>query len=97
MRGEAQYSLAKRLGNGIALAVAPVDLTAVCREVLDEFRTAHAERTGSFHVDGDVTGEWSILRESHPHEEEGGRLQWTLTLGPQEEVSLRYRIRMNVK
>lgn len=44
-----------------------------------------------------VTGDWSILRESHPHEEEGGRLQWTLTLGPQEEESLRYRIRMNVK
>lgn len=44
-----------------------------------------------------VTGDWTILRETHPHEEEEKRLQWTLTLAPQEEVSLRYRIRMNVK
>lgn len=44
----------------------------------------------------DVTGDWTILRETHPHEKEG-RLQWALTLAPQEEVSLRYRIRMNVK
>ena len=44
-----------------------------------------------------VTGDWSILRESHPHEVEEKRLQWTLTLKAQEEVSLRYRIRMNVK
>ncbi|MBA3813912.1 MAG: hypothetical protein H0X26_05425 [Alphaproteobacteria bacterium] len=44
-----------------------------------------------------VTGEWSILRETHPHEEEEKRLQWTITLAAQEEVSLRYRIRMNVK
>ncbi len=44
----------------------------------------------------DVTGEWIILRETHPHEEEDTRITWTLTLAPQEEVSLRYRIRMNV-
>lgn len=44
-----------------------------------------------------VTGEWKILRETHPHEEEDKRLKWTLSLGPQEEVSLRYRIRMNVE
>jgi len=44
-----------------------------------------------------VTGEWKILRETHPHEEEDKRLKWTLNLAPQEEVSLRYRIRMNVE
>lgn len=44
-----------------------------------------------------VTGDWSVLRETHPHEEEENRLLWTLTLKGQEEVSLRYRIRMNVK
>lgn len=44
-----------------------------------------------------VTGDWSILRETHPHQEEDNRLLWTLTLKGQEEVSLRYRIRMNVK
>jgi hypothetical protein len=43
-----------------------------------------------------VTGDWTILRETHPHAEDS-RLQWVLTLGPLEEVSLRYRIRMNVK
>lgn len=44
-----------------------------------------------------VPGEWIILRETHPHEEEDKRLKWTLKLAPQEEVSLRYRIRMNVE
>lgn len=42
-----------------------------------------------------VAGEWNILRETHPHEEEEKRLKWTITLEPQEEASLRYRIRMN--
>lgn len=47
----------------------------------------------------DVRGEWTILRETHPHEEEeeGKQLHWSLTLKPHEEVSLRYRIRMNVE
>jgi len=44
-----------------------------------------------------VTGEWIVLRETHPHEEEESRLKWTINMAPQEEVSLRYRIRMNVK
>ena len=44
-----------------------------------------------------VSGEWTVLRETHPHEEEENRLKWTLALGPNESVSLRYRIRMNVR
>lgn len=44
-----------------------------------------------------VAGEWSILRETHPHEEEETRLKWTINLAAEEEVSLRYRIRMNVE
>ncbi len=44
-----------------------------------------------------VSGEWVILRETHPHDEDEKRLKWTLPLAPQEEVSLRYRIRMNVE
>lgn len=44
-----------------------------------------------------VTGEWIILRETHPHEEEENRLKWVLDLAPQEEITLRYRIRMNVE
>ncbi|HBW25074.1 MAG TPA: hypothetical protein DEP85_00815 [Holosporales bacterium] len=45
----------------------------------------------------DVLGEWVILRETHPHEEEDKRISWTLDIPARDEVSLRYRIRMNVK
>jgi hypothetical protein len=45
----------------------------------------------------DVPGEWIILRETHPHEDDEKRIKWTINLPPQEEVSLRYRIRMNVQ
>jgi hypothetical protein len=44
-----------------------------------------------------VPKEWIILRETHPHGEEENRVEWILNLAPQEEVSLRYRIRMNVE
>jgi hypothetical protein len=44
-----------------------------------------------------VSHEWIILRETHPHEEDDKRLKWTLNLEAQEEVNLRYRIRMNVE
>jgi hypothetical protein len=44
-----------------------------------------------------VTGEWIILRETHPHEEEENRLTWVIKLAAKEEASLRYRIRMNVE
>lgn len=44
-----------------------------------------------------VSGEWIILRETHSHEEEEKRIKWILNLEPEEEISLRYRIRMNVE
>ena len=44
-----------------------------------------------------VSGEWIVLRETHPNEEEENRLKWVLNIGAHEEVSLRYRIRMNVE
>ena len=44
-----------------------------------------------------VSGEWIILRETHTHVEDENRIKWTLNLASQEEVSLRYRIRMNVQ
>jgi hypothetical protein len=44
-----------------------------------------------------VSGEKVILRETHVHEEEENRLKWTILLAPKEEVSLRYRIRMNIE
>lgn len=43
-----------------------------------------------------VTGEWVVLRETHPHEADETRLWWLIPLAPKESVSLRYRIRMNV-
>jgi hypothetical protein len=44
-----------------------------------------------------VSGEWIMLRETHTHEEEENRVKWTIPLAPQEQVDLRYRIRMNVE
>ena len=44
-----------------------------------------------------VVGEWVILRETLPHEEEDKRIKWTVDIPAQDEVSLRYRIRMNTK
>ena len=51
-----------RLGSGIPVSLAPVDLGVVCREVLDEFRAAHAGRRMRFSSDGDITGEWDAAR-----------------------------------
>lgn len=62
---------------------------------LDLKNTTDAPRTVT--VFQNVSGEWIILRETHPHEEEENRLKWAVNLAPQEEVSLRYRIRMNVE
>lgn len=44
-----------------------------------------------------VSGEWIVLRETHAHEADEKRIKWILNLSPQEEVSLRYRIRMNIE
>lgn len=44
-----------------------------------------------------VAGEWVVLRESHPHTEEEKRLRWVIELAPQESVSLRFRVRMNMQ
>lgn len=44
-----------------------------------------------------VPGEWIVLRETHAHEVVDKRLKWMLDIGAEEEISLRYRIRMNVK
>lgn len=51
-----------RLGGDIPVCVAPVDLAALCREVLAEFRAAHAQRTFRFATDTQVLGEWDAAR-----------------------------------
>jgi signal transduction histidine kinase len=51
-----------RLGRGIPLSPAPVDLGVLCREVLDEFRASHPGRAFRYISDGDVRGEWDAAR-----------------------------------
>jgi hypothetical protein len=51
-----------RLGKGMPISRAPMDLGALCSEVLDEFRTAHPGRSLRFASEGDVGGEWDAAR-----------------------------------
>lgn len=51
-----------RLGSGIPVSLSPVDLGDVCREVLEEFRAAHVDRTLQFASEGDISGEWDAAR-----------------------------------
>ena len=51
-----------RLGGGMPVSVAPVDLDVLCREVLDEFRAAHGDRVLRFRSEGNVSGEWDAAR-----------------------------------
>lgn len=45
----------------------------------------------------DISDNGVILRETHPHTQEGNRIHWTLLLSPHEIASLRYRVRLNVR
>lgn len=51
-----------RLGAGMPLSVAPLDLSSLCQEVLDEFRTAYPDRSLHFESVGDLRGEWDAGR-----------------------------------
>lgn len=51
-----------RLGKGIPVDVAPVDLAAVCREVIDECRATHPGADIRFTCDADVNGSWDAAR-----------------------------------
>jgi len=51
-----------RLGAGMPLSVAPVDLESLCDEVLDEFRAAYPDRTLHFASAGDLSGQWDAAR-----------------------------------
>jgi signal transduction histidine kinase len=50
------------LGRAMPLNRGPVNLEALCREVVDSFRTTHATRTLRFHSEGDITGVWDAGR-----------------------------------
>jgi signal transduction histidine kinase len=51
-----------RLGAGMPVSPAQMDLAPLCREVFDEFNSAHPSRAMSFDCDGDTTGEWDADR-----------------------------------
>jgi signal transduction histidine kinase len=53
-----------RLGAGMPVSPAPMDLDILCRAVFNEYRTAHPDRVIRFHraPDGDFSGEWDTDR-----------------------------------
>jgi signal transduction histidine kinase len=51
-----------RLGAGMPVKPAQMDLAALGREVIAEYRAAHPERVIEFRTDGDVTGLWDSDR-----------------------------------
>ena len=51
-----------RLGAGMPLSVAPLDLSSLCQEVLGEFRAAHPDRSLHFESVGDLCGQWDAAR-----------------------------------
>lgn len=51
-----------RLGAGMPVSPAPMDLESLCRELFDEYRTAHPDRVIRFQSDGVQTGDWDTDR-----------------------------------
>src|SRR5688572_496306 len=51
-----------RLGAGMPVSPAPMDVGSLCRAVYDEYRTAHPARVIRFHSRGDLRGEWDADR-----------------------------------
>jgi hypothetical protein len=51
-----------RLGAGMPVSPTSMDLSSLCRELFNEFRTAHPSRVIRFHSDGEQAGEWDADR-----------------------------------
>ena len=51
-----------RLGTGMPVVIAPMDLGLLGVELSDEFRTAHPKRKIIYRPDGDLRGEWDVDR-----------------------------------
>ena len=51
-----------RLGAGMPVSPAPMDLDSLCRALFDEFRTAHPTRVIRYHWKGDLKGQWDTDR-----------------------------------
>jgi hypothetical protein len=87
-----------RLGAGMPVSPAPMDLAGLCRAVFDEFRTAHPQRVIRFHWDGgsgrELSGEWdadrirqaisNLLGNAVQHGDENAPIDLTLAAGAAE-------------
>lgn len=51
-----------RLGAGMPVSPASMDLESLCRELFNEFRTAHPNRVIRFQSEGDLRGDWDTDR-----------------------------------
>jgi signal transduction histidine kinase len=51
-----------RLGAGMPVEPAPVDLAALGNELIAEYRAAHPDRPIAYNVEGDLNGEWDTDR-----------------------------------
>jgi signal transduction histidine kinase len=51
-----------RLGAGMPVSPAPMDLAELCRAVFEEYRTANPDRVIRFSAEGDFSGEWDADR-----------------------------------
>ncbi len=51
-----------RLGAGMPVEPEPMDAGKLCRELYDEFRTAHPKRTFHYEATGDLAGDWDADR-----------------------------------
>lgn len=51
-----------RLGGGMPLSPAPVDLEPLCRQVIDELCLTHPDRSVKLNAAGGVSGEWDPAR-----------------------------------
>jgi signal transduction histidine kinase len=51
-----------RLGAGLPVARAPMDLGTICREVIAEFQSAHPDVKLKFRSEGNLAGEWDAAR-----------------------------------
>jgi signal transduction histidine kinase len=51
-----------RLGAGMPVSPTPMDLGTLCRELHNEFRSAHPNRKIDFRSEGDVSGRWDADR-----------------------------------
>jgi signal transduction histidine kinase len=81
-----------RLGAGMPVSPVPMDLDALCRELFQEFRSAHPQREIRYVADGDLRGDWdadrlrqaisNVLGNAVQHGDEGAPIDLRATGNP---------------